>query len=88
MDDPSDRIAAAVLAHLARYPGARDTADGVRDWWLPVDLRGTPVEEVEAVLRRLAEAGRLGIVPCSDGRVQFGGAPPAGADETGPTGGR
>ena len=70
--DPSERIAQAVTAHLERHPNARDTARGVRDWWLPSELRGVPVDKVERVLRRLVADGRLWAFVSNAGDTQFG----------------
>lgn len=72
--DPKRRIANAVLAHLRRYPATSDTAAGVRDWWLPADLRALPVEEVEAALADLMAEGRLQCFQSSQGGARFAAA--------------
>jgi len=71
VNNPTDRMLRAVADHLERYPNARDTAQGVRDWWLPADLRRTPVEEVERVLAAMVERGELEALPSASGETHF-----------------
>jgi hypothetical protein len=76
--DRIDAIAAAILEHLRRFPDARDTARGVRDWWLAPDLRNTSLAAVERALRRLVAARRVVAVVMPDGGTLFA-KPPGGA---------
>ena len=73
--DRIDAIAAAILEHLRRFPNARDTARGVRDWWLGPELDDASLAEVEAALWRLVAAGRVVAVFMPDGGTLFAKAP-------------
>ena len=73
--DRIDAIAASILEHLRRFPGARDTARGVHDWWLAAELRGASLAAVECALRRLVAAGRLVAVVMPDGSTLFAKPP-------------
>ena len=75
--DRIDAIADAILEHLRRFPNARDSARGVRDWWLGPELGHTPLAEVELALERLVAAGRVVAVPTPDGGTLFARAPHA-----------
>ena len=75
--DRIDAIAAAILEHLRRFPNARDTARGVRDWWLGPELDDASLAEVEDALSRLVAAGRVVAVSMPDGGVLFAKAPGA-----------
>lgn len=48
-----------ILRYLIEHPGAMDTAEGVRKWWLPRDGVEPGVEEVQAVLNFLVSKGWL-----------------------------
>ena len=73
--DRIDAIADAILEHLRRFPNARDTARGVRDWWLGPELDDATLAEVEFALQRLVDAGRVVAVPTPDGGTLFARAP-------------
>lgn len=73
--DRIDAIADAILEHLRRFPNARDTARGVRDWWLGPELEDATLAEVELALRRLVDAGGVAAVPTPDGGTLFAKAP-------------
>lgn len=73
--DRIDAIADAILEHLRRFPNARDTARGVRDWWLGPELDDATLAEVEFALQRLVDAGRVVAVPTPDGGTLFAKAP-------------
>lgn len=73
--DRIDAVAAAILEHLRGFPNARDTARGVRDWWLAPELDDASLAEVEQALRRLVAAGRVVAVRTPDGGSLFAKAP-------------
>ena len=80
MDDRDriDAIATAILEHLRRFPNARDTARGVRDWWVGPELDDASLTEVEWALQRLVAAGHVVAVPTPDGGTLFAKAPNGG----------
>ena len=73
--DRVDEIAAAIMGHLRAFPDARDTAHGIRDWWLPKRLRDASFEEVDDALRRLEDAGQLVVTRNPDGTPIYAAAP-------------
>lgn len=73
--DRIDAIAAAILEHMRRFPNARDSARGVRDWWLGPKLDDASLAEVEGALSRLVAAGCVVAVLMPDGGVLFAKAP-------------
>jgi hypothetical protein len=77
--DRIDAIAAAILEHLRQFPNARDTARGVRDWWLGHELDGASLAEVESALWRLVAAERVVAVFMPDGGTLFAKAPVDGS---------
>jgi hypothetical protein len=54
---------AAIAVEIERYvvarPGAADSAQGIREWWLPATLRFEPLEFVIAALELLHARGTL-----------------------------
>jgi len=84
MSDAGDVSAEAIEAELRRYllahPGAADTAEGIRRWWLPERFAGEPAHRVEEALGRLVSRGVLVRVGLPDGQTLY--VPP----ERGPEG--
>lgn len=80
MNDPAgdhiDQLAAAIQEYLSRYPDARDTVAGVREWWLPAALRGSGLPEVEQALWRLVAQGKVVPLNLPNGTTLFAKAPP------------
>jgi hypothetical protein len=66
-------LADQILAYLARNPHARDTRDGIRQWWLPTSAATSP-KAVEAALRELVEKGHLSESEGPDGHVHYSAA--------------
>lgn len=50
-------IAGPILHYLREHPDAADTADGIRQWWLPRQGVTRSVDDVEAALDDLVERG-------------------------------
>ena len=76
-NDRLDAIAAAILDYLRRFPNARDTVRGVREWWLPRALRDRPLAEVERALARLVETRQVVVRTLANGVSLYAKAPPA-----------
>ena len=66
----SPSFADQILAYLARNPHARDTRDGIRQWWLGTSA-ATSAEEVDAALKDLVEKGYLSETEGPDGHVHY-----------------
>jgi hypothetical protein len=83
-------VAKQILAYLARNPHARDTLDGIRQWWLLNNASSSP-RDVEEALRELVKQGHVFESAGPDGNVHYSAAPPgrplAGRDGP-PRGGR
>jgi hypothetical protein len=67
-------IALEIERHLAEKPGAADSAEGIRAWWLPARLRAAPLEHVIEALDRLQKAGVVEKTKAGLGYV-YGAAP-------------
>ncbi|MBZ5523728.1 MAG: hypothetical protein LAP21_15960 [Acidobacteriia bacterium] len=46
---PVTRAIHEIVQYMTRHPGARDTLEGIRDWWLPPGSSYTPAELCEAL---------------------------------------
>ena len=57
----------ALRSYLGRYPEAADSLEGIRRWWLPDAMRGTPIERLRTVLEELVEAGEMCASTLPDG---------------------
>jgi hypothetical protein len=53
----SEAIALDIAEHLRMKPGAADSAEGIRAFWLSPRLRTAPLEHVIAALERLERRG-------------------------------
>ena len=69
---PSARedIVCAVLEYLALHPHAADSAEGVARWWLVPRITAAQ-SDVEQVLDRLVDEGRLRRVRLADGTTLY-----------------
>jgi hypothetical protein len=60
-----------VLAYLAESPLARDTLEGIVEWWLlKQEIRHT-ISEVEAVLENLVAQSLVSAARGADGRIYY-----------------
>ena len=57
----------ALRSYLGRYPDAADSLEGIRRWWLPDVMRGTPIERLRTVLEELVDAGEMCASTLPDG---------------------
>lgn len=70
-DDAVPALAAEVLRHVAKHPGAADTVEGVCRWWLPRSGAEYGPAIVEAALERLVRDGALARRRLPDGQVLY-----------------
>ena len=79
MDEHEEMLQAIALEierHLALHRGAADSAEGIRAWWLPPELRAAPLEHVIAALERLERDGVVQKRSVGVGFI-YAAAPPA-----------
>jgi hypothetical protein len=72
VDDEGCAIADKVLAYLAQHPQARDTMEGIVEWWLLEQRIQCAIADVEAALSDLVRKDFLITHQCSDGRISYG----------------
>ena len=53
----SDTVSRAILRYLVKYPDAKDTLEGIRDWWLPGDFVNREKLTVQDALDVLVSRG-------------------------------
>jgi hypothetical protein len=59
----------AVLHYVIKNPDAKDTIEGVRQWWLPEDYREQGQEQVEEILNFLVTKNWLTLRMTSQQRI-------------------
>ena len=81
-------MAEQILAYLARNPHARDTLDGIGQWWLQNNASSSP-KDVEEALRELVKQGHVFESEGPDGHVHYSAAVRGDprAEKGGPAGG-
>ena len=67
-------IAYEIERYLQRHPGAADTAEGIRAWWLPVDLTATDLSVVVEALGQLEARGVVARTELKGLATTFGSA--------------
>jgi hypothetical protein len=72
VDNRNRPLANDVLAYLVQHPEARDTTEGIADWWLLEQRIRSAVAEVEAALGALVSQGFVVARECRDGRTYYG----------------
>ena len=65
-------LADEVLAYLVQHPQARDTVEGIVEWWLLEQRIRSAVAEVEAALNDLVTKEFVVARECQDGRTYYG----------------
>ena len=55
--DSEERIATLILFYLKKHPEAKDTLEGIAEWWIEKQLVETSVESVALALSRLCHEG-------------------------------
>lgn len=64
-------VARAILAYLRENPEARDTLEGVAEWWLLDQKVDCELARVEKALDQLVEADLIEVRKTSDGRLHY-----------------
>ena len=72
VDDQGCPLADKVLAYLVQHPQARDTTEGIVEWWLLEQRIQCAIADVEAALSDLVRKDFLITHQCSDGRISYG----------------
>lgn len=75
----AETLARRITAYLAAHPRARDTADGIRVWWLD-DPGAASLAEVARTLDDLVERGIMARMTLADGQTVYGAAGDNGND--------
>jgi hypothetical protein len=65
-------LADEVLAYLVQHPEARDTTEGIADWWLLEQRIRSAVVDVEAALCALVSQGFVVARECRNGQIYYG----------------
>ena len=66
-----NELADEILRYLLEHPEAKDTIDGIADWWLTERRVRQGIAEVEAALRHLVDRGLVDVVVREDGRCHY-----------------
>jgi hypothetical protein len=72
-DDSAERLQKLqreILSYLMRHPDAKDTLEGITQWWLPAGSAG-PME-VDRLLEALVRKGWLAVCTVGSGRRVYG----------------
>lgn len=77
MSSQTQPVCMAIRAYLAAHPGAADSVEGIRQWWLPEALGHVSLLVLRAVLDRMVRRGELRCVRLADGKDLYGAADPA-----------
>jgi uncharacterized membrane protein len=65
------QIEVNILRYVAHHPEAKDTAEGIAQWWLLGSRTKASVAEVKAGLDCLVAQGRLAAERQADGNVYY-----------------
>lgn len=60
-----------IASYIATHPQAADTVDGVRDWWVALDLPGATRDEVQAAIDQLVARGTLAKSALPEGTLFY-----------------
>jgi len=72
VEDQGSPVADKVLAYLVQHPQARDTMEGIVEWWLLEQRIQCAIADVEAALSDLVRKDFLITHQCADGRISYG----------------
>jgi hypothetical protein len=76
-DDPTavQAIVEHIESYLAEHPGAADTIEGIRKWWLPAELLEQAPSNVQSALDRLVARGDVSKRVLPDGKLLYAQSP-------------
>ncbi len=64
-------IEANILFYLSQHPGAKDTLEGITEWWLCHERARPTAADVKAGLENLVARGLVNADSGADGRVYY-----------------
>ena len=71
VDNSGRPLADEILAYLIQHPLAKDTMEGIVEWWLLERRIRHAIADVEAALRELVGKDFLVARQCSEGRTYY-----------------
>jgi hypothetical protein len=74
-DDRVRVIAGEIERYLAEHPDAADNATGIHRWWLPLSVGDAPLNDVQAALDSLVQAGRIERASTANGAFVYRSVP-------------
>ena len=60
-----------ILSYLTQHPEAKDTLEGIADWWMLGKQNRPTMAEIKTSLDRLVEHGLVMAEQAGDGRVYY-----------------
>jgi hypothetical protein len=74
-------VAFEILGYLGRLPGARDTLDGIVEWWLTNQRHRIGKDMVASALDQLVRAGSLTRLSTPSGAIVYSASPVTTAEK-------
>jgi hypothetical protein len=74
------QIESAILRYVVQHPAAKDTVEGIAEWWLLEAQVSATVAEVKMALEKLVSRGRMAAEQHTDGRIYYNQAKPCKND--------
>lgn len=68
-------VAQGIMAYLSRHPKAKDTTQGIAQWWLPKQASSPTTTETQIALDQLVSEGWVRARRGPDGQVRYSGSP-------------
>jgi hypothetical protein len=68
-------VAQGILAYLSRHPNARDTTEGIAEWWLSQPTPSPTTTETQVALDQLVSEGWMRAWRGPDGQVRYSRSP-------------
>jgi hypothetical protein len=65
------QIEAVILRYVVQHPAAKDTVEGIAEWWLLEPQMHASVTEVKEALEKLVAQGQLAAEQQADGRIYY-----------------